>query len=294
MHLTYPPSNQSNQSNHRSPRNHHIAFLHTAAAHVATFSEWMTIIAPELNALHIVREDLLIDAQQPSIGIHNPALAMRIKRATRHAGDSGARIVVCTCSTIGGMVEALDVKAKKQVILTTRIDRAMADAAAKNAAPIILVATLESTLEPSAALLQESAAAVDTYARITPLLVKDAWPHFLAGDQTRYIDCIVSAVLKAHATFNRANNLPPSANTNTAAPIVAPTIVLAQASMQAAVAPLAARGITALCSPELGVRHAVALYTSYTPLPTTPAVPTTPAAPTTPTTPTAPSRNTKP
>ncbi len=246
MQLTPSLSSQRSQ---RGQRHHHIAFIHTAPAHVAIFTDLMLALAPSLNALHIVREDLLTDAHQPCIGIDNPALISRIKRATRHAGDSGARVVVCTCSTIGGVVEALQVKSKKQAMITTRIDRAMADAAINRAAPIMLVATLESTLAPSSALLQSSAAAANTFAHITPLLVKHAWAHFLAGNQAAYIDTIVETVMRALIEAKRAD---PQANS--------PTVVLAQASMHGAVAVLAARGVAALSSPEIGVRHALALY----------------------------------
>ena len=219
-----------------------------------------------MHALHIVREDLLVDALQPSIGINNTALAHRIKDAAFYAGKTGASVVVCTCSTIGGVVEALNLKKKKHHIITTRIDRAMADTAAKIGAPILLVAALESTIAPSTALLQSSVAAIQPNLLITPLLLEKAWDYFLAGNQSAYIDAIVAAVAKHMAYLSTSmGDVTPAVslaklNTNSNLPRVSPTVVLAQASMREAVAPLAALGITALSSPELGVRHAVALW----------------------------------
>ena len=240
--------------------------MHTSEKHVATFHQLIDEIAPSVHALHIVREDLLVDALQPSLGINNTALAQRIKEAAFYAGKSGASVVVCTCSTIGGVVEALNLKKKKQHITTTRIDRAMADTAAKIGAPILLVAALESTIAPSTALLQSSAAAIQSNLLITPLLLEKAWDYFLAGNQSAYIDAIVATVAK-HMSYLSASMgditpaiSPARLNINSDLPRVSHTVVLAQASMREAVPPLAALGITALSSPELGVRHAVAVW----------------------------------
>ncbi len=220
----------------------HIGFLHTAEAHVETFDRLMQKIAPHLRVAHAVREDLLEDALQPGVGMTNSKLAARISRATKQLAYTGARVVVCTCSTLGGIVEALQITIKKQPIIATRIDRAVADIAAKSGNPITLVVALESTIQPSTLLVQSSAKAAGAYVHITPLYVRGAWAHFKAGDKSAYINCIVEAV-----ALNSAQN----ANSH--------TILLAQASMHDAVAPLAARGVMALSNPELGVRHALAL-----------------------------------
>ncbi|HEX3140224.1 MAG TPA: Asp/Glu/hydantoin racemase, partial [Rhizobacter sp.] len=68
-----------------------------------------------------------------------------------------------------------------------------------------------------------------------------AWAHFQAGRQGDYLQAIVEAVANAPATES---------------------VVLAQASMAPAAELLAARGITALTSPRLGVEHAVSICTS--------------------------------
>ncbi len=228
----------------------HIAFLHTAQTHVELIEDLMYEVAPTLRAAHFIREDLLIDAQQPSLGIENHHLVKNIKYAVKEAASSGARVVVCTCSTIGGVVESLRITVRKQTVTTARIDRAMADAAINTRKPILLVATLQSTLQPTTALLQSTATALGCQMQIKPLLISDAWALFQAGNFSGYIDSIVNSVISTNLTADLANH----------------TIVLAQASMHKAVAPLAARGIVALSSPELGVRHAVALVKSQSDL----------------------------
>lgn len=194
----------------------------------------MQEVAPGLKATHVVREDLLADAERD--GADNAALGGRIRSAMAEAGASGAPVVVCTCSTIGGVAESV----QSDSFSATRIDRAMADRAAGSGKPILLVAALESTLGPTKALLDSSADRLGVVLTIESLVVEDAWANFISDDQARYIESIVEAVAGAAAASR--------------------TVVLAQASMAPAAPALGKLGITALSSPRLGVEHAVALH----------------------------------
>ena len=213
---------------------HDIAFLHTSPVHVPGFDKLMHESGPSLRLVHTVREDLLADAQQE--GVDSPGLIARVQAALDEAASSGAAVVVCTCSTLGGIAEAHDGRAGYRVM---RIDRAMADLAARSGPAVLLVASVHSTVAPTHALLQSSAHKLGVSLDIQSLVVADAWPHFQAGDAARYIDAVVAAVSEAA----------PSS-----------TVVLAQASLAPAAERLAARGITALTSPRLGAEHAVALH----------------------------------
>jgi len=82
---------------------HAIAFLHTAQAHVATFERLLGEAAPGLSARHVVRDDLLADAR--AVGVCDPALVARVHAAMQEAASGGAKVVACTCSTIGGIAE---------------------------------------------------------------------------------------------------------------------------------------------------------------------------------------------
>jgi hypothetical protein len=217
-----------------SDTKHDIAFLHTSPAHVPTFGRLMQDIAPKLKVAHLVREDLLADAQKE--GVEDENLIARIRKAMSDASESGAAIVVCTCSTIGGVAESMHTG---ETFKPARIDRAMADRAVAGDGPVLLVAALESTLGPTRTLLESSAERLGTKPAIESLVVKDAWQHLLADEQGKYIEAIVRAVSKAKG---------PSG-----------VVVLAQASMAPAAEPLGKLGITALSSPRLGVEHAVAL-----------------------------------
>lgn len=211
----------------------HVAFLHTSPVHVETFERLVKAADPAVQVEHIVAEDLLADAQK--VGADDPALVERIRKAMAGAASNGASIVVCTCSTIGGVAERAPSGTDAAV---ARIDRAMADRAVALGPSILIVAALESTLQPTAQLVQESAAALGKKVQLEHLLVGDAWPHFLRGDRAAYVAKVVSAV--------RA--VPRGAN----------VIVLAQASMAPAADALKDLGVEVLASPALGVQSLLA------------------------------------
>jgi hypothetical protein len=71
--------------------------------HVQTFERLVHGIAPELEVRHLVMEELLSDAR--IVGIDNAELVRRVQQAMREAASDGATVVVCTCSTIGGIAE---------------------------------------------------------------------------------------------------------------------------------------------------------------------------------------------
>ena len=221
---------------------HDIAFLHTSPVHVSTFEALMREVAPGLRATHRVREDLLADARRE--GVNAPGLVARIESAMAQAHAGGAQVVMCTCSTIGGVAEAMDTKG---AFTAARIDRAMADEAVRGGCKVLVVAALESTLRPTLDLLGGSAAHLGTEPAIETLVVRGAWAHFEAGDLRRYIDSIVQAVAQA-----KSSNA---------------VVVLAQASMAPASGQLEKLGIRALSSPRPGVERAVAMLAGAPPGP---------------------------
>ena len=211
----------------------HLAFLHTSPVHVETFERLVKAAAPALHVEHIVAEDLLVDAQ--TVGANAPALIKRIHAAMTAAAGSGAAIVACTCSTIGGAAEKTPTRTR---FIAMRIDRAMADRAVRLGPRILVVAALESTLQPTTALIAESALLLGEQIEIQHHLVPAAWAHFTSGNQAAYIETIVRAVR--------------------AVAIHADVIVLAQASMAPAADALRDVGVEVLSSPSIGVQSVLA------------------------------------
>ena len=73
----------------------------------------------------------------------------------REAASDGAAVVACTCSTIGGIAERT---ATGGAFTAQRIDRAMAERAVRAGPRVLIAAALESTLEPTTALILSTAA----------------------------------------------------------------------------------------------------------------------------------------
>lgn len=204
-----------------------LGFLHTAAAHVATFEALTTRAGA--SALHAVHPDLLARARASGGG--DSDLARDVGAAINALFTAGADIVVCTCSTLGPLAEALGPR-------VARIDRPMAARAVMLGPRVMVVATTPSTIGPTLDLIAEEASRQDLPVSVTPLVVPEAWPAFEAGDMTAYHDAIVGAILAA-------------------AP--ADVLVLAQASMADAAQDPRLAGRRVLTSPESGIAAALAL-----------------------------------
>ena len=210
---------------------HDIAFLHTAAVHVETFSQLVSELETGISVRHIVDEKLLEDACR--LGI-TPALCERIDAAMLAATSTGAEVVVCTCSTIGGVAEQ---SGARYGFKSVRIDRAMANEAVKISRRILVVAALESTLGPTRELIEDSAKQLDNAPEIDVLHIEGAWRHFENGESEAYHQAIAAVIKACWQNYD--------------------AIVLAQASM--AKASELCDGVDApiLSSPRMGV-HAAA------------------------------------
>ena len=217
---------------------HDIAFLHTSPVHVATFERLVGEMSPGLRVRHVVAEDLLADAQLG--GADDPALVKRVHQAMADAAATGAKVAVCTCSTIGGAAERTETRGE---FLASRIDRAMADRAVSLGPRVLVVAALESTVAPTMALIHDSAARLRTSVEVQALLVPDAWQLFLDGDKDAYVVRIAQTVSAASSD--------------------ADVVVLAQASMAPAAALLDGLGCEVLSSPALGVQAALDALQSF-------------------------------
>lgn len=206
-----------------------LVFLHTAAIHVQTFDGLLRDISPQMQARHVVREDLLEMARAQ--GANSQTVGEAIRAAISDMG-TGAE-VLCTCSTVGGAAESAGALTGVSV---HRIDRAMAERAVQIGANIVIAAALESTLAPTEALIIESAARVGVDCRLQRLVVDNAWQYFEQGDFNAYLERVASALRSAPACD---------------------VIVLAQASMAAAAERCANLTVPVLSSPRLGLEAAL-------------------------------------
>jgi len=198
------------------------------------FQRLVDEIDPSVVVSHAVIERVLAGAVET--GSVTGAMQLETETAIHALVDEGATVVVCTCSTIGGVAEAT----KTRGAHVMRVDRPMAEQAVASGRRIVVAATLASTLRPTIALIRQIAEHVDRDAEIVEVRCADAWAHFERGDHAAYAHEIARAVW--------------------AGARVSDIVVLAQASMAAAAPLIRGHGIPVLSSPELGVRAALHMY----------------------------------
>ncbi|MFE3287976.1 hypothetical protein ACFXJJ_33410, partial [Streptomyces sp. NPDC059233] len=223
----------------RDPTAPGLVLLHTSAAHVPVFDALRDRNHPGAVLRHLVVPELLDRARVEGPRAVAPALREVLTGAGAGAGAGvgagagagavagrGCGPVLVTCSTIGAIAEGLTPALGAPVL---RVDRPMAAAAVRTGARIVVLATVESTLAPTAELLAEEAGGRPVSIRTH--LVDGAWERFAAGDAVGSLALVAAAV---------------DAVTG------ADAIVLAQVSMAGA-AELAATRIPVLSSPAAGL-----------------------------------------
>ncbi|OIQ37850.1 MAG: hypothetical protein BM558_12655 [Roseobacter sp. MedPE-SW] len=194
-----------------------LTLFHTAQIHVATFNA----LAPQAELTHVVREDWLERAQ----GGIDAELEREIKATLQAVKDP----VLCSCTTIGEVAEAAG---------ATRIDWPMMQQAVQIGGPVLLAYCLDSTLEPSSALLRRAFLDANLPADFLALDLTALWPLFETGDTQAFAEAIASAI----TTEVKAR------------PDIA-AVVLAQASMREARAACNLHlEIPVLASPEIALQ----------------------------------------
>jgi hypothetical protein len=206
-----------------------LTFLHTSPVHIATFDALLAEHGLNTPVRHIVAESLLAEAIATGI---TPILRDKVAQiVTDGVGEDG--ILICTCSTLGGIAEEAHPRA-------LRVDRPMAERAVASGNRIVVMATVTSTLDPTRELLLDvvkNAGIPLNKTTISTHFCQSAWAHFEAGNLSAYHQAI-------------ANDIPHLATQ-------ADVIVLAQASMTPAADLCPDVSIPILSSPRLAVERLV-------------------------------------
>ncbi|WP_249924364.1 arylsulfatase, partial [Streptomyces alboniger] len=178
-----------------------LGLLHTSSVHVPVFDGLRDAHHPGLELRHHVVESLLERARAEGPDAVTPQV-----RAALVAAGEGAAAVLCTCSTIGGVAEALGPEVGVPVV---RVDRPMAAAAVAAGASgggarvggprvggprVVVLATVESTLGPTVALIEEEARKAGREAVVRSVVVDGAWERFAAGDSEGCLALVARAV----------------------------------------------------------------------------------------------------
>lgn len=158
-----------------------LAIVHTAPMLEPVFERLLHEARPGLETVHIVDETLLADAiaHDGVTDANRQAVAGRI----HEAAATGADAVLVTCSSIG---EAVEEAAGEVGVPVVRVDVAMAERAVAAGRRIGVLATLRSTLRPTAALIRRTAAASGREVEIVEQLCDGAYAALRSGDRERH------------------------------------------------------------------------------------------------------------
>lgn len=212
-----------------------LGFFHSGAVHVETFEALAQAAEAGIATRHTVREDLLASAV--AAGGVTDEIAHAVQSEIRALLEQGANVIVCTCTTLGNAAEATPADGGATIL---RIDRPLAEQLVADGKPILVVAALPSAMATAIALLNDVARERKMVLNLRELSCYDAWPQFLAGNRVAYAEHVARAV-DHYATAGDQ-------------------VMLAQASMAAAVPLIQRRDVVVSTTPELGIRAALAAY----------------------------------
>ncbi len=209
-----------------------LALVHTSATLVPIFQQLCRELLPEVETFNIV-DDSLVKAIGRR-GALTADIARRVGAYLESAEAGGADRVLVTCSSIGPAVEA---SAPFVGVPVLRVDQPMADLAVRTGRRIGVIATLPTTLEPTADLVRRRAAAVGAEIELSERLCEGAFEALMAGDAAQH-NAVVAAALRELAGD-------------------VDVILLAQASMARVVEALPPedRRVPILASPRLAIEH---------------------------------------
>jgi len=209
-----------------------LGLIHTSATLVPVFAQLCKEKLPAVQTFNIVDDSLVraIGAR----GRLTPDIARRVEAYITSAEAGGADHILVTCSSIGPAVEA---SAPFSAVPVLRVDQPMADLAVQTGRRIGVIATLPTTLEPTADLVRRRAALAGREIELTSRLCAGAFDALMSGNAGEH-DALVAAALKELASQ-------------------VDVIVLAQASMARVVDSLApaGRSVPILASPALAIEH---------------------------------------
>lgn len=214
-----------------------LGLLHTSATLVPVFETLCKSMLSGVKLFNLVDDSLIKDVI--AHGQLRPAVARRVAQHVAAAEDAGADFILATCSSIGPAVETAATLASVPVM---RVDEPMADRAVSMAQRIGVIATLSTTLQPTADLVRRRADAAGKQIHLTSRLCDGAFEALMSGDPATH-DALVAAALRELADQ-------------------VDVVALAQASMARVVDSLAPadRRVPILASPPIAIEHLARLF----------------------------------
>src|SRR3972149_5877218 len=153
-----------------------LGLLHPSATLVPIFEQLCKAKLPGVAVFNLVDASLIKDVV--AHGRLRPQQARRVSQHVAAAEDAGADYIMVTCSSIGAAVETAATLASVPVL---RVDQPMAGRAGAEGRRGGVIATLPTTLEPTADLIRRRAAAAGKEIEIAARLCEGAFDALMSG-----------------------------------------------------------------------------------------------------------------
>ncbi len=204
-----------------------IALVYTGAVLIPELNAQFKAAYPQAEFITLLDDSLLMECKKA--GGMTKAVLRQLANLYQYASDAGADCIVNTCSSIGA---SIDVANEILDIPVYRIDQPMAQQAVATASRIGVIATLQTTLQPTCDLLYKCAAEAGKEIAIVDGLANGAYEAACSGDKESHDRLIAETAQKIAGDCE--------------------VIVLAQGSMQRMEKALAEQtGIPVYSSPSL-------------------------------------------
>ena len=209
-----------------------VYIIQTSLVSQAELNALFAELVPDAKVHNLVDDSLLYDVMQNG-GI-TPKVIARMCAYVKAAADNGADLIFNQCSSVG---EAADIAAKLVSVPLLKVDSPMAEKAVALGTRIGVVATVQSTMQPSCNLIRAKAAEAGKSVDIVEYLVDGALAVLLKeNDRAKHNAMVLDSVRRAEAQCD--------------------VIVLAQGSMTVLLPELTNIKKPVLTSPRLGVERA--------------------------------------
>jgi Asp/Glu/hydantoin racemase len=214
-----------------------LGMIHTSATLVPMFEQLCKEKLANVPFFNLIDDSLIKD-----VIAHDclrPTTARRLVQHVAAAEDAGADVILVTCSSIGRAVETA---AKLSGVPVLRVDRPMAKEAVAMGRRVGVIATLRTTLEPTAELVERCAAESGREIELTARLCDGAFEALMQGNAARHDELVLAALEQLSSQVD--------------------VIALAQASMARVVATIPAhkKRVPILASPPLAIERLARIF----------------------------------
>lgn len=208
-----------------------VSVIHTGPVTLDPLGRLINEMIPGVRVINIMDDSILRDVMAAD-GV-TKQVARRLCQYMQLSQDMGADAILNACSSVG---EVVDIARSLVDIPIVKIDEAMAERAAMSGKTIGVIATVKTTLDPTARLIESKAREHGRIISVAKYLCSNAFEALLSGDSDAHDQLLLDLVSRASDE--------------------ADVVVLAQASM-ARLIPRIPSGIKAplLTSPRLGVER---------------------------------------